>query len=209
VTATTIDPKAAYEAAAATHRRLCREYGEAAGKASRAKHQVTAVRESGLGDLAAAQQRFQRADAERQRLRVACDEADETAAQARAALIGKLAPTPRTRPAVTPAPVPAPLPAVSELQAAIGAGRVYTRDYHEHTLAVAVENEQRRAAAMEYRLRGLLELAHGDLVARVVAAINQVPAGSSGLKHTGDCWQRHASCLADRIRALLDGRPVA
>jgi hypothetical protein len=85
---TIIDSKAAYEAAAATHRRLCQEYGEVTRKASRAKHQVAAIRETGLGDLAAAQQRFERADAERQRLNGERDAADQAAGQARTAWKG-------------------------------------------------------------------------------------------------------------------------
>lgn len=97
----------------------------------------------------------------------------------------------------------------SDLELAIGAGRVVTREYHNQAVEFAVETEQRKAASREYRLRVLLDLANADRVAQLIADLGKVSAGSPSLKHTPDCWQRHAGCLAARLRSVLDGKVVA
>ncbi|SCL32088.1 hypothetical protein GA0070616_4385 [Micromonospora nigra] len=92
----------------------------------------------------------------------------------------------------------------TDLENAIAGGRYVSRDYHQHSIAYAREEEQRKAAAAINRLKGLLEIANADRVARVCATLRQVTRQRTG-KHGPDCWQRHARCLADRIYDLLDG----
>jgi len=97
--------------------------------------------------------------------------------------------------------IPAPL---TDLDLAIGSGRVVTRDARDAAVATAVERAERKAAAELHRLRDLLEISAADRVTQVLLTLRQVTHPRGGT-HDVDCWQRHARCLANRIYDLLDG----
>lgn len=204
MTATTpLDPKAAYASAAAAHRAAVRRAVAVGEVRRRHQHRLDRCIEAGI-DTTAAKRDYDEADAEYRRLNAEADEANRVGSEARQALTGEA-------PQARPKPVAATSVATKQLSAvevAVAAGEVVSKDYLAAALATTVENERRTAAAMEYRLRSLLELANADRVAAVVGALKQVPFNRN-LKHGRDCWQRHTGCLAERLYALLDGKAVA
>lgn len=42
-----------------------------------------------------------------------------------------------------------------------------------------------------------------EQVQRVVDDLEAIPEPAASAKHTGDCWRRHARCLADRLLEAL------
>jgi hypothetical protein len=82
--------------------------------------------------------------------------------------------------------------AVAEIYDALGDPRAVLA----HEAADRAEAAERDDADTEGRLAYL---------EAVEAAMGKVPAAPESVKHTDDCWQRHAACLVTYLEALAEG----